>query len=57
MLDTIMEIESIVKAVESKIISRSTGSALIKHVLAGKPTEELMETCNQCGKEHLCQQP
>ena len=33
MLDTIMEIESIVKAVESKLISRSQANGLIKIIL------------------------
>jgi len=35
MLDTIMEIESIVKAVESKLISRTQANGLIRDVLAG----------------------
>lgn len=58
MLDTIMEIESIVKAVEQKLISRSFANGLIKNVLAGQPIhpseEELVDRCNQCGKEHIC---
>ena len=58
MLDTIMEIESIVKAVEQKIISRSQANGLIKNVLAGQPIhpseKELINYCNQCGKEHIC---
>ena len=33
MLDTIMEIESIVKAVEQKLISRSQANGLIKIIL------------------------
>lgn len=58
MLDTIMEIESIVKAVENKVISRSFANGLIRNVLAGQPIhpseEELIDRCNQCGKQHIC---
>jgi len=43
MLDTIMEIESIVKAVESKLISRSTANGLIRNVLAGIPPHPATE--------------
>ena len=57
MLDTIMEIESIVKAVERKIISRSTANGLIKNVLSNLAVQQAKETvvnCGHCGKEHLC---
>jgi hypothetical protein len=40
MLDTIMEIESIVKAVEQKLISRSQANGLIKIILT-KVAEEV----------------
>ena len=57
MLDTIIEIESIVKAVERKIISRSTANGLIKNVLSNlavQQTEGTVVNCGQCGKEHEC---
>ena len=57
MLDTIMEIESIVKAVERKIISRSTANGLIKNVLSNlavQQAEGIVVNCGQCGKEHTC---
>ena len=41
MLDTIMEIESIVKAVESKLISRSQANGLIRNVLADLPVHPM----------------
>ena len=37
MIDTIMEIESIVKAVESKLISRSVANGLIRNILEDIP--------------------
>ena len=52
-----MEIESIVKAVERKIISRSTANGLIKNVLSNLAVQQAKETvvnCGHCGKEHLC---
>ena len=45
MLDTIMEIESIVKAVESKLISRSQANGLIKIILTEVKKE--MESDNR----------
>ena len=36
-LDTIMEIESIIKAVESKLISRTQANGLIRNVLLQVP--------------------
>ena len=42
-LDTMMEIESIVKAVETKQISRSTANGLISNVLAGIPPHPMTE--------------
>ena len=57
MLDTIMEIESIVKAVERKTISRSTANGLIKNVLSNLAVQQAEGTvvnCGHCGKEHLC---
>ena len=41
MLDTIMKIESIVKAVEQKLISRSQANGLIKNVLANLPVHPM----------------
>ena len=41
MLDTIMEIESIVKAVESKIISRAVANKMIRNVLANVPAHPM----------------
>lgn len=57
MLDTIMEIESIVKAVESKLISRSFANGLIKNVLSNlavQQTKGNVINCGHCGKEHIC---
>ena len=42
-LDTIMEIESIVKAVENKQISRSTANGLIRNVLLEVPPHPMTE--------------
>jgi hypothetical protein len=41
MLDTIMEIESIVKAVEQKLISRSQANGLIKIILTEAQEKEI----------------
>ena len=57
MLDVVMEIESIVKAVERKVISRSTANGLIKSVLSNLAVQQAEGTvvnCGQCGKEHTC---
>ena len=57
MLDVVMEIESIVKAVENKVISRSVANGLIKKLLANvpkHPMEGVIVNCGQCGEEHTC---
>ena len=57
MLDVVMEIESIVKAVERKVISRSVANGLIKNVLSNLAVQQAKGTvvnCGHCGKEHLC---
>jgi hypothetical protein len=57
MLDVVMEMESIIKAVENKVISRSTANGLIKKLLAkvpAHPMEGVVVNCGQCGEEHTC---
>ena len=52
-----MEMESIIKAVENKVISRSTANGLIKKLLAkvpAHPMEGVVVNCGQCGEEHTC---
>ena len=57
MLDVVMEMESIIKAVENKVISRSTGNGLIKNLLSNltvQKTKGTVVNCGHCGKEHIC---